>query len=69
LPEREFRCVGWNWGEQAQRLPVGATVDAVVRLRVSTYSGTARVEPEIVDVAIHPARGQTQPDAMSVGAG
>jgi single-stranded-DNA-specific exonuclease len=55
--EREFRCVAWNWGEHAPRLPIGATVDAVVRARVSTFSGTARVEPEIVDIALQGAPG------------
>jgi single-stranded-DNA-specific exonuclease len=58
---REFRCVAWGWGEMASRLPVGATVDAVVQARVSTFSGTARVEPEIVDVAVQGQAAVVEP--------
>jgi single-stranded-DNA-specific exonuclease len=48
----EWRCVGWSWGELAEKIAVGSTADVVVRPRVSTFSGSARMEPEIVDLAI-----------------
>lgn len=49
---REWRCVAWGWGDRAESIAVGATADVVIRPRVSTFSGTARVEPEVVDIAI-----------------
>lgn len=49
---REWRCVAWGWGERAGSIAAGSTADVVIRPRVSTFSGTARVEPEIVDIAI-----------------
>jgi single-stranded-DNA-specific exonuclease len=52
LGAREWRCVAWGWGEHAGSIAVGSTADVVIRPRVSTFSGTARVEPEIVDISI-----------------
>ncbi len=52
---RECRAVGWNWGRHAAQLSVGTTVDAVLAPAISTFGGSARVEPEILDLAVRRA--------------
>ncbi len=49
---REWRGVAWNWGERADQLPVGSGADVVMKPRISTFTGSALVEPEIVDIAV-----------------
>lgn len=51
-PERVFRCVAWGWGEHEHRLCAGTRLDAVLTPKVSTFSGSPKVEPEIKDVRI-----------------
>ena len=49
---RIFRAVAWNWGERIDSLPPAARVDAVLKPRISTFTGNPTVEPEICDLAI-----------------
>lgn len=51
--ERVFRAVGWDWGRHLDDLPIGATVDAAFTPRISTFTGSPVVEPELADVRIH----------------
>lgn len=45
-----IRAVGWHWGVRAERLASGVRLDAVLAPKLSAWSGTVRVEPEILDV-------------------
>ena len=45
-----LRAVGWNWGDAIGRLASGLEVDAVLCPKLSTWNGSTRVEPEIVDL-------------------
>jgi single-stranded-DNA-specific exonuclease len=47
---RRVRAVAWGFGEHRDRFVVGSRVDVVVRPKISTWNGGARVEPEIRDV-------------------
>ncbi len=44
------RAVAWNFGPYRDRLAAGQRIDVVVRPKLSTWNGAARVEPEIVDL-------------------
>jgi single-stranded-DNA-specific exonuclease len=52
---RVWRAVAWGWGEHADDLPIGARADAVLKPRISTFTGTPTVEPEVCDLAVWPA--------------
>ncbi len=52
--KREWRAVAWNWGEKAEQIPIGESADVVMRPRVSTFTGSAQIEPQIVDIALIP---------------
>jgi len=49
---RETRLVGWGMGELVARIPPGTRIDAVVEPRISTWAGSARVEPTIRDIRL-----------------
>lgn len=49
---RVFRAVGWGWGEHLPGLAPGVKLDAVMTPRVSTFTGTPVVEPELCDVMV-----------------
>lgn len=46
---RAVRLVGWNLAQHAQGLRAGQLFDAVVEPKISTWSGPAAIEPEVVD--------------------
>jgi single-stranded-DNA-specific exonuclease len=48
---RYVRAVAWGFGEHRDRFIKGNKVDLVVRPKLSHWGGSARVEPEIRDVA------------------
>jgi single-stranded-DNA-specific exonuclease len=50
--ERVFRAVGWDWGRHLDQLPIGATVDAAFSPRISTFTGSPVVEPELADIHV-----------------
>jgi single-stranded-DNA-specific exonuclease len=47
-----LRLVGWNWAEPAASLRAGMSLEAVVEPAISTWGGTSRVEPELVDLRV-----------------
>ncbi|GMV71774.1 MAG: single-stranded-DNA-specific exonuclease RecJ [Phycisphaerales bacterium] len=47
---KALRLVAWNWGDRADRLRPGMTIDAVVRPKLNTWNGTTNVEAELLDV-------------------
>lgn len=50
--EREMRLVGWHWGSRRASLHAGASIDAVVEPKLSTWNGRVRVEPTIADLRV-----------------
>jgi len=49
---RTLRCLAWDRAAELSSLPTGAVMDAVVVPRISTWNGTRRVEPELVDLRV-----------------
>ncbi|MCL4741783.1 MAG: single-stranded-DNA-specific exonuclease RecJ [Phycisphaerales bacterium] len=49
---KEIRLVAWNWGDKADRLRPGMTIDAVVRPKLNHWNGTTSVEAELLDVCV-----------------
>ena len=49
---RDTRLVGWGMGECVKRIPPGSRLDIVIEPRISTWSGSARVEPTIRDLTV-----------------
>ena len=47
---RTLRLIAWNWGDKADRLRPGLTIDAVVRPKLNRWNGTTNVEAELLDV-------------------
>ncbi len=47
-----LRCIAWNRAELARRLPHGCRIDALLTPKISTFTGAARVECEVRDVAL-----------------
>ena len=49
---RAVRTVAWNWAERLseQKLAVGERVDALLSPKLSTWQGSTRVEPELIDL-------------------
>lgn len=47
-----LRSVAWNWGPSAARLARGVDVDVVVAPKLSSWNGSVRVEPELVDLRV-----------------
>ncbi len=47
-----MRLVGWHWAQRAANLRSGMSIEAVVEPAISTWGGTRRVEPELVDVRV-----------------
>lgn len=56
---RTVRCVGWRWAGMREHFPGGARLDVVVRPKVTTWNGAARVEPELLDA--RPAGAEPAP--------
>lgn len=50
--DRQVRLVGWNWARWGERIRAGSRIEAVVTPKISTWNGSARVEPEIRDVRL-----------------
>jgi len=48
--DRAIRVVGWRWMERAGSLRPGTTADLLVHPRISTWNGSSRCEPELIDV-------------------
>lgn len=46
-----MRLFGWNWAPRIKEIPIGATLDALVRPGISTWGGV-KVECEIEDLAV-----------------
>ena len=44
--------MAWNWGDKAEKIPIGESADVVMRPRISTFTGSAQIEPQIVDIAL-----------------
>jgi single-stranded-DNA-specific exonuclease len=49
---RQMKLVAWNWGELVRKVPPGASIDAVITPKISTWTGTPIVEGEISDLRI-----------------
>jgi len=49
---RELRMVAWGWGERAESLRSGQTVDAVLTPRLNTWNGRSSVEAEVKDLRL-----------------
>ncbi|MBL4591486.1 MAG: single-stranded-DNA-specific exonuclease RecJ, partial [Phycisphaerales bacterium] len=47
-----IRIIGWNWWRHASAIPHGATIEAVVEPKVSTWNGNTRIEPVLVDACV-----------------
>ncbi len=47
---KALRLVAWNWGDRADRLRPGMTMDAVVRPKLDHWNGTTNVQAELLDV-------------------
>ncbi len=47
-----LRLVGWNMADADAPVRVGVRIDAVVRPKLNRFNGSARVEGEIVDLAV-----------------
>lgn len=50
-PAPAMRLVGWNWAARVKEIPMGATLDALVRPGISTWGGV-KVECEIEDLGV-----------------
>lgn len=48
-----MRFVAWNWGDRRADIPSGATIDALVEPKVSTFGARPSVEPVVRDVWVH----------------
>ncbi len=46
------RCIAWNRAELARRIPHGCRLDALLTPKLSTFTGTTRVECEIRDLVV-----------------
>ncbi|MBX3323214.1 MAG: single-stranded-DNA-specific exonuclease RecJ [Phycisphaeraceae bacterium] len=46
------RVVGWNWGDVASQLGPGATIDAILTPKLSTWGGRTKVEAELADLRV-----------------
>lgn len=57
-----MRIVCWGWGEHAQQLLSGCTLDLVVTPKLNTWNGSTKVEAELCDLRIHTER----PPALEV---
>jgi single-stranded-DNA-specific exonuclease len=51
---KETRLVGWGMGEHVRRIVPGTRLDIVIEPRISTWGGSARVEPTIRDLSLVP---------------
>jgi single-stranded-DNA-specific exonuclease len=49
--KKSIRCVAWNWGERAEQIPQGATIEVLATPSIKTWQGRTNVELEVVDVA------------------
>jgi len=49
---KETRVVGWGMGEHVARIAPGTRLDLVIEPRISTWNGSARVEPTIRDLSV-----------------
>ena len=49
---RVMRLIAWNWGQRAETIAPGQTIDAVVTPTLSKWNGTVKVEPEVKDVRL-----------------
>ncbi|MFG0285568.1 MAG: single-stranded-DNA-specific exonuclease RecJ [Phycisphaerales bacterium JB039] len=49
---RQMRCVGWKWAAQAPEMSRGTGVELVVSPKLSSWNGTERVEPTLVDLRV-----------------
>ena len=47
---RELRLIAWRWGERADTVRPGTTLDIVVRPKMNTWNGRTWVEPELRDI-------------------
>jgi len=49
---RALRVIGWRWSERAGAIRAGMQADLLVRPKLSTWGGTTRTEPELIDLAV-----------------
>lgn len=49
---RGVRAVAWNWGEHASRIPIGASLEAVVTPRLNHWNGRTSVQVELHDLCV-----------------
>lgn len=49
---RGVRAVAWGWGEQAARIPIGASIDAVVTPKLNHWNGRTSVQVELHDLCV-----------------
>lgn len=49
---RDTRLVGWGLGDHVPRIAPGSRMDVVLEPKISTWAGTARVEPVIRDLRL-----------------
>ncbi|MEL6740042.1 MAG: single-stranded-DNA-specific exonuclease RecJ [Planctomycetota bacterium] len=47
-----LRCIMWSGAELLDAIPPGATIDAVLTPKLSTWNGSTRVEPELSDLRV-----------------
>jgi single-stranded-DNA-specific exonuclease len=47
---RVVRIVAWNWAERREQLPNGLPIEAIVRPKISSWSG--QIEPELEDLLV-----------------
>jgi len=46
------RVVGWNWSTHADRIPPGASIEAIVEPKLSRWNGRTTIEPVLVDLRL-----------------
>lgn len=49
---RGMRAVAWGWGEHADQIPPGATIEAIVTPKLNTWNGNTKVEVELHDLRV-----------------
>ncbi len=56
MDRQAMRVVCWGWGEHAEQLLSGCTLDLVVTPKLNTWNGSTKVEAELCDLRIHTER-------------